>query len=140
MLPQPANLVGSTPDRLRTLADQLQLIAQAPGGRALVATMLGMFGPPGDMAVRSDPDVVARALHELATTDLGPRLAAIVAPLTVLYAIPDPLRRASLDRTYAAAYRAVAGVRLVPIDRSGHMIMADQPGRFTTELRAFLRP
>lgn len=138
MLPQPAGLVGSTPERLRTLADQLQAVAQAPGGRALVASMLGMFGAPRDSAVRSDPDVVARALHELALTDLGPRLPAIAAPTTILYASPDATLRAALDRTWTAAYRALRGARLVRIDNSGHLIMAQQPARFVAELRAFL--
>jgi N-formylmaleamate deformylase len=131
MLPQPAGLFGGTASGLGPLADSLRDIASTPGGRRLFEGFLGQRG--------SDTDVVARAMHELATTDLGADLPRIRAPMTVLYAAPDARTRARNELAYADAYRAVQGARLVPIEGSGHMIMFDQPQRFHSELRAFLR-
>lgn len=139
MLPQPSALFGSTAEGVRGLADSLGGLAAAPGGRELVASLIGMFGDGSAASARSDPDVVARATHELAVTDLRLELGKIRAPLTVLYASLDPRRRVSLDRLYAASYRAKPGARLVRVDDSGHMIMADQPKRFRALFADFLR-
>lgn len=139
MLPQPSALFGSTAEGVRGLADSLGGLAAAPGGRELVASLIGLFGDGSAASARSDPDVVARATHELAVTDLRPELAKIRAPLTVVYASLDPRRQAALDRLYAASYRAKAGAKLVRVDDSGHMIMADQPKRFRALFANFLR-
>ena len=96
------------------------------------------FSPPESSNARSDPDVVARTMHELAGMDLTPRLARIRSPLTIVYAAPDPEVRASIERSFTAAYAAARGARLVRIDDSGHMVMLDQPRRFQTALREFL--
>ena len=139
MLPQPSALFGSSAEGVRGLADSLGGLAAAPGGRELVASLIGMFGDGSAASARSDPDVVARATHELAVTDLRPELAKIRAPLTVVYASLDPQRRAALDRLYAASYRMRPGARLIRVDNSGHMIMADQPKRFRALFAEFLR-
>jgi pimeloyl-ACP methyl ester carboxylesterase len=93
----------------------------------------------GDDSQPSDPDVVTRAIRELATIDLGPDLRRISAPTTVVYAVPAARFRASTDHRFAGAYRGLPAVWLVRIDNSGHMIMFDQPARFRSELAAFLR-
>ena len=85
-----------------------------------------------------DPDVVARATHELAVTDLTPELPRIRAPLTILYASPDPSLGPTADGVYREAYAGDPAAHLARIDGSGHMIMADQPRRFAEELRKFL--
>lgn len=139
MLPQPAGLLGSSAANLGPLADSLRDLAASPGGRRLFESLIGSFGNNRAAATRSDSGLVARAMHELATTDLVPELGRIEAPLTVLYASPDPRMGSRHDATYAAAYRGKDGARLVRIDGSGHMIMFDQPARFHEELAAFLR-
>jgi N-formylmaleamate deformylase len=139
MLPQPAGLFGASQEGARGLADSLRDIAAAPGGRELVSVFISMFGRDDGESVRSDPDVVARASHELALIDLTVELPKIPVPMTVVYAAPDAQSRAATDRTFAQAYRGKKGVRLVRIDNSGHMIMEDQPARFRDALRAFLR-
>lgn len=138
MLPQPAGFVGSSPAGVRGLANALRGLTATPGGRRLVESAIQMFGgaEPGDR--RSDPDVVARATHELALTDLTPELAKIRAPLTVVYAAPDPETAATAARNYAAGYRAKPGAKLLRVDNSGHMIMHDQPARFRAVLKEFL--
>ena len=135
MLPQPAGIIGGDAAGMRGLADSLRDLSSTPGGRRLVESAIRLFGNPEGGA---DPDVTARATHELALTDLTPELARIAAPLTVVYASLDPTRRAADDARYRAAYARKPGARLVRIDNSGHMIMYDQPSRFRSELKAFL--
>ena len=135
MLPQPAGIIGGSAQTMRGLADSLRDLSATPGGRRLVESAIRLFGNPESGA---DPDVVARATHELALTDLTPELPRIAAPLTVVYASLDPSRRAADDSRYRAAYAKKRGARLVRIDDSGHMVMYDQPVRFRAELKAFL--
>ena len=135
MLPQPAGIVGGDAAGMRGLADSLRDLSASPGGRRLVESAIRLFGNPEGGA---DPDVTARATHELALTDLTAELPRIAAPLTVIYASLDPSRRAADDSRYRAAYARKRGARLVRVDNSGHMIMYDQPARFRSELKAFL--
>lgn len=138
MLPQPAGILGSSTSGVRGLADSLRGLSSTPGGRRLVESAIRMFGAPEPPGSRSDPDVVARATHELAILDLTPELPKIVAPMTVVYASLDETRRASDDARYRNGYAARRGTRLVRIDKSGHMIMYEQPTRFRAVLKAFL--
>ena len=137
MLPQPAGLFGGSASS--PLADSLRNWMGTPGGRRLVGSLLNVFSPPELSNARSDPEVVAQAMQELSVMDLGPQLPRIRAPLTVVYASPDPQARAAIDRSFAAAYARARGARLVRIDRSGHMVMLDQPVRFQAAVREFLR-
>lgn len=138
ILPQPAGLVGGSATGMRGLAETLRGLGSTQTGRELIASAIRMFGNDAAENSRSDPDVVARATQELAVTDLTPELPRIRAPLTVVYAIPDPTRRVTTQRAYASAYSGKRGAKLVPIEDSGHMIMYDQPARFAAALRAFL--
>jgi N-formylmaleamate deformylase len=138
MLPEPAGLMGSTAANARGLAEALGNLTATAGGRSVVTSLMGLFGNEEKPDKRSDPDVVARATRELAALDLGPELAAIKAPTTIVYAALDETRRVSADRTYSRAYARKRDARLVRIDDSGHMIMYDQPARFRAALRSFL--
>lgn len=138
MLPQPAGLFGGSASDWGPLADRLGAWFETPGGRSLFASFMSAFSPPGSVNGRSDPDVVARATHDLATTDLTSALPSIRVPLTVVYAAPDRATQAAIDRTFAGAYANAPNARLIRIDNSGHMVMQDQPARFRAALRAFL--
>lgn len=138
MLPQPAGLLGGSASEWGPLADRLGAWFETPGGRRLFASFMGAFSQPESANGRSDPDVVARATHEMAVTDLTSALPLIRAPLTVIYAAPDRATQAAIDRSFAAAYANARGARLIRIDGSGHMVMHDQPGRFRAELARFL--
>ena len=138
MLPQPAGLLGSSANDVRGLADALKDLGASEGGRSLILSAIRMFGNADAQEKGADPDVVARATHELAVTDLTPELPKIAAPLTIVYAAPDARARAAADRNYSAAYAPRKGAKLVRIDDSGHMIMYDQPARFRAALRTFL--
>jgi pimeloyl-ACP methyl ester carboxylesterase len=135
MLPQPAGILGGDAAGMRGLADSLRDLSSSPGGRRLVESAIRLFGNPEGGA---DPDVTARATHELALTDLTAELPRISAPLTIVYASLDPSRKAADDSRYRSAYAPKRGVELVRIDDSGHMIMYDQPARFRSELKRFL--
>jgi len=140
MLPQPAGLVGSSAAGIRGLADALHSISGTPFGRQLVQSFAGSFGGE-KMDSRSDPDVVARATHELASIDLTPELRNIRAPLTVVYATParsDYVSPAEISRGYKAAYARARTAKLVPVPNSSHMIMRDQPKTFQAALKSFL--
>ena len=137
MYPQPAGLFGSSASS--PLANSLRNWMSTAGGRRLVGSLLTAFSPPESANARSDPQVVAQAMHELSSMDLGPQLPRIRAPLTVVYASPDARARAATDRSFAAAYAPARGARLVRVDNSGHMVMLDQPARFQAALREFLR-
>ena len=139
MLPEPAGLLGSSAMGVRGLADSLRGLTATPGGRQLVGSLIGMFGNGDAATSRSDTDVVARATHELATIDLRPELRKMNAPLTVVYAAVDARDAALVDRSYASGYANKRSAKLVRVDRSGHMIMYDQPKAFRAELEKFLR-
>ncbi len=134
MLPQPAGLFGSSASRLGPLANALRDLAGTSGGQRMFESLVQNFGPPN--GPRSDSGVVARAMHELATTDLTPELPRIRAPLTVVYAPQD----SAAPAVYARSYANARGARFVRIADSGHMIMLDQPARFHAAVREFLRP
>jgi pimeloyl-ACP methyl ester carboxylesterase len=138
MTPQPAAFIGSSATDVRGLADALQGLTATPGGRRLVESAMEMFGGPQVSDRRSDTDVVARATHELAVTDLTLELPRIRAPLTVVYAVPNAESRGAIQASYEAAYRPKGDAKLVRVDASGHMIMFDQPAKFRAALKAFL--
>lgn len=138
MLPQPAELLGASASGIRGLADTLRDLSGTPLGKSLIESAIRAFGNDEVANLKSDPDVVARAVHELALTDLTPELPRIKAPLTILYASPEPALGPAADGVYREAYAGDPAAHLVRIDGSGHMIMADQPRRFEEELRKFL--
>lgn len=141
MLPEPAALFGSDAAAIRPFADSLAaLFSSSPEGRQVFGSLMAGFGgSPGRNG--SDPDVVARAAHELALVDLTPTLGRIRAPLRVVYAT-EPAGRTSdpafVRQAYRAAYAGAPTATLVAIANSGHMIMYDQAARFRAELQAFL--
>jgi len=139
MLPQPAGLLGQNAEAIGPLANSLGNFFATPGGRRLFGGLMNAFSPPNSANRNSDPDVVGRAMRELATLDLAPRLGRIRAPFTVVYASPDERAADALDRAFRDAYASVRSARLVRIDGSGHMIMFDQPARFRDAVRGFLR-
>ncbi|WP_426111561.1 alpha/beta fold hydrolase [Massilia sp. PWRC2] len=93
-----------------------------------------------DDSLTSTADVSARAYHELVVTDLRPELAAITAPLTVLYIAPKGLMDGpQADAAYKGAYAGAKTLRLKRIDDSAHFIMWDQPAQFQAEVKQFLK-
>jgi N-formylmaleamate deformylase len=142
MLPEPAGLLGASASGIAPLANSLRdLFGSSPGGRQLIGSLMGRFGSDEPNGPKSDPDVVARASHELALLDLTPELPRIAAPMTVVFATPAPGGNVPPERVvanYRRAYARAPKARLAAIANSGHMIMYDQPAKFRAELKAFL--
>lgn len=90
-------------------------------------------------SLASDRGVVARAMYEDLTTDVRPGLAAIRAPLTIIYAVNPFATEAEYGRLMRTGYASAADVRFVPVEPSYHFVMLDQAVRFNELLGAFLR-
>lgn len=141
MVPAPAQLLGLDASLARSAGRLLgRELAGADRMRRELQAVVGRFGSADWLGTRSDASVVGRSIEELVATDLRPELPYIAAPLTVVYACPEPLRPtwSSIDRFYARAYAARPGTRLVRVERSGHTIMHDRPAEFRAALKAFL--
>jgi len=114
-------------------ADQVKMNKSMITGAADQATVLAW-------EKASDAHVVQAALADDMELDLGPGLADIKTPVTVLY--PDymalGLPAGAVDGRYDAAFAALPGVRLDRVDHSLHFIMLDQPAVFAIDLDAFL--
>ena len=139
----------ATPEGVRPQADDLaaQMIKASPDAfarqeRAMIdsytqteAARPALF----KAAIDSDRVVMAHALRELMITDLGPELARIGVPTTVVYAWNAAMPEAAeADATYRKAYAQLDGVDLVRIDDSRHFVMIDQPQRFGAAVEEFL--
>lgn len=141
---------GTTVDTVKPMADSMltQMRAAEPAARnqrsaAMISSMVDTVAMrPGaiDDSVKSDPDVTARAYHELVVTDLRPELAKITVPTTVLYVVPKApgMTDEKIDGTYKASYAPLNGVALKRISSSAHFIMWDQSQQFQSEVKAFL--
>jgi len=94
-----------------------------------------------DWSMTSARRVVAQVMSEVIVTDARPRLSAITAPVTVLYAYDPSMGRPAeaVDQMYASAYAGLAAAKLKRIDDSYHFIQIDQPAAFATEVSAFLK-
>ena len=93
-----------------------------------------------DWSMASDRRAFAAAMTDVMTTDARPRLAAMITPVTALYAVdadggpPPAMAQALWEREYAA----LPGVQLIRVEGSRHFIMADQPERFGELVDQFL--
>lgn len=141
---------GTTADSIKPVADALLAQMRSADAAArqarTTATLARMIDNaamrPGaiDDSLASDPDVSARAYHELVVTDLTPELARIDVPTTVLYVVPNSpgMTAAKVDGWYGAAYAPLKGATLKRVDGSAHFIMWDQSQQFQSEVRSFL--
>lgn len=136
MLPEGAGMVGGTASGMGYLADQMsQYFTGTKAGRKMFADMLANSAGGAD----SDPDVVAKALNELAHTDLTSSLPKLKVPFEVAYALPADRDGQAMQRQLFTAAYAKAQAKLLPIGPSGHVIMADQPNLFAAAVKAFLK-
>ena len=141
---------GTTAQSVKPVADGwlAQSRAAAPEARRAraEASLNGMIDTVAmragamDDSLGSDPDVSARAMHELIVTDLTPELARITVPTTVLYITPKApgLTDEKIDGLYKMAYTPLKGAKLKRIPASAHFIMWDQPAVFQAEVKSFL--
>ena len=141
---------GTTPDSIKPMADSILVQMRAPDSPTRAARSAAMIDGmvntvamrPGalDDSLKSDPDVSARAYHELIVTDLAPELGKIKVPTTVLYVVPKGMgvTDEKMDAAYKAAYAPLKGVTLKRIPDSAHFIMWDQAEKFQADVKGFL--
>ena len=141
---------GTTAQSVKPMADAMltQMRGTEPAARRarVESTISGMVDTvamrPGaiDDSLTSEPDVAARAFHELIVTDLTPELARIAVPVTVLYVMQKApgVTEEKVDGWYKAAYAPLKGAKLKRISGSAHFIMWDQPAVFQAEVKSFL--
>lgn len=141
---------NATPASVAPVAAQIRDGIAASSGPARDAmtrqTIAGMVrtkslraGPIAD-SLASDPKVSGQAMYDLVTTDLRPELAAIVVPLTVLWAYPSaaPISAERMAEFYRLSYANAPSAALRQVPDSAHFIMLDALDRFRRELRDFL--
>jgi pimeloyl-ACP methyl ester carboxylesterase len=141
---------AATPETVRPQADALrdlvlsQSDAQAAAAAPAVLARMIKTDAARPAAIAwsnaSDRSVVARAMHELVTTDLRGELARIAAPLTVVYAY-DPLYGVPAERIdgiFRSAYQNAGAAKLERVDGSFHFVMLDQPEAFAAAVDRFL--
>ncbi|MBU6297597.1 MAG: alpha/beta hydrolase [Alphaproteobacteria bacterium] len=148
-LPFYPRLIGgpkATPESMRPMADAIRsgksqmTDAQAAQFMASMATAKSDQDIIAGWRRASDKTTVANALADDFTLDLGPGLADITVPLTLIY--PDYVRLGTppgtTDKIYRGAYAADTHMTFVRADNSLHFIMFDQPAQFAEALDAFL--
>ena len=87
----------------------------------------------------ADPRVVGQLVYEDLTTDMRERIAAITAPVTVIYPWNERYpTREEAEPFYRANYAALPGVELVGIGPAAHFAMTDRPDEFQATLERFL--
>jgi pimeloyl-ACP methyl ester carboxylesterase len=125
-------ILAQTPDDYaQSETNALRSLVKSPAGLKLAAAW----------AVASDRSVVARAMYEVMTTDLRPKLHEIKTPVTMLYPW-DPasgMPQTAFDGLYRESFAPLPNKTLVRIDGSFHFIMLDQPEAFATQVDAFLK-
>jgi pimeloyl-ACP methyl ester carboxylesterase len=141
---------GTTSASIKPMADSMLVQMRAPESPARAARAAATIDSMVDTVAmrqgalddsrKSDPDVSARAYHELVVTDVTPELGRISVPTTVLYVVPKGigLTDEKMDAVYKAAYAPLKGVTLKRIPASAHFIMWDQAEKFQAEVKGFL--
>ena len=87
----------------------------------------------------ADPQVMTQAMVDDMATDMRPRLSAITAPLTVVIGQDERVLPPETSlRIYREAYAQARSVTLVPVARSAHFVMLDQPEAMLAALQGFL--
>lgn len=118
-------------DYARSQTNTLRRLIKSPEGLKVATTW----------AMASDKQVVARAMYEVMTTDLRPKLREIKAPVTMLYPWDSMsgFPQAAVDKLYEESFAALSNKTLVRVDGSFHFIMFDQPKTFAKQVNAFLK-
>ena len=104
-------------------------MALEPGSRAKIAAWVA----------KADPRVSAQAMYEDMTTDLGPDMAGIATPITLVYPWSARLPKERANGFYRAEYADAPHVTFVPVGESGHFVMLDQPAAFAAAVANFLK-
>lgn len=140
---------SATAEEMRPIADLMakQVAAQSPESFAATQGMILQRMVKNEAAKaallpeagKSDPKVVAAAMHDLMTTDLRPELAAIQVPVTILYARDESLVPSKVDKLFQTSFASAKSARLIGVDGALHFIMFDQSEKFAAAVNDFLK-
>jgi pimeloyl-ACP methyl ester carboxylesterase len=83
---------------------------------------------------QADQRAVAAATAELMATDFAPRLSAVQAPVTLLYAEFPEMEPAVIRQMFVSQYEGRVDLEARGVADSRHFIMLDQPERFAEEV------
>jgi len=113
--------------------------AQQAGMTARLVTGADNQSKVLDWSVTSDRRVFAQSFYEDMTIDLRPDLAAIAAPMVLIYPVGAGEDAAATEAIYKANYAAKPALTFSRIADSAHFVMLDQPDAFNTALEAALK-
>lgn len=147
---------GATVASIQPQAAQMADMMRAQHGRAVPPPVIadpGIDSPLGRMSntaagrIRiaewtrvSDARVSAQMFYDVMTTDMRGELAAVRAPVTLLYAQDDgALPAAAAKAAFEPHYAGLANFTAHMVPGSRHFIMIDQPQAFAEAAEAFLK-
>lgn len=143
-LPRP----GETPETRATMANGFVTAMMAAPDAAYAAQQKTVDGylvtAPADMdtvtmhMLASDRATTVHSASEMMLEDLGPKLASITAPVTILAPAQSDADVAGTVAEYTALYKGVPHLTVTGIAPSKHFIMFDQPAKFKAALDAFV--
>ncbi|MDR6834633.1 MULTISPECIES: alpha/beta hydrolase [unclassified Sphingopyxis] len=146
---------AATVDSVKPQAEQMAAMMRAQYGQPVPTTpvsdpgpvsMVGSMSnqPAGRTAIlgwmrSADARVTAQVFHDVMTTDMRGELAAVTAPVTLLYAQDDSLMPAERAKAaFEPQYVGVAKFTAQMVSGSRHFIMLDQPEAFAKAVDDFL--
>ncbi|WP_232709763.1 alpha/beta fold hydrolase [Idiomarina sp. X4] len=137
---------NAQPQAEQVLAVYQQLSAKAMTQQASASVARQTQWQPGqalitDMAKKSDPKVVGRAMYELMITDLRPQLPKLQIPVLQMAAtgaFPEAQRPMALPH-YQQQVSGSEQITLLEFDNAHHFIMWDQPDAFMQATQRFLQ-
>ncbi len=146
---------AATADSMKPQAEQMAAMMRAqhgqpaptapisdPGPVSMVGSMSNQ--PAGRTAIlgwmrTADARVTAQVLHDVMITDMRGELAAVTAPVTLLYAQDDSLMTGERAKAaFEPQYVGVPKFAAQMVAGSRHFIMLDQPETFATAVDDFL--
>lgn len=146
---------AATVESVTPQADQMAAMMRAqygqpkPTGPVADPGPMSMAGgmsntPAGRIAIvgwmrDADPRVTAQVFRDVMVTDLRGELAAVTAPVTLLYAQDDSAMTPERAKAgFEPQYARVARFKAQMVPNSRHFIMLDQPEAFAAAIDAFL--
>lgn len=146
---------AATVESVTPQADQMAAMMRAqygqpkPTGPVADPGPMSMAGgmsntPAGRIAIvgwmrDADPRVTAQVFRDVMVTDLRGELAAVTAPVTLLYAQDDSAMTPERAKAgFEPQYAGVARFKAQMVPNSRHFIMLDQPEAFAAAIDAFL--
>ena len=139
---------GETPASRQAMADGYNTMMLGESQDAYSAQTKTFFGYlvtgdtnaalVADHGLKSDRSTEVKSATEMMMEDLGPKLASITVPVTVLAPASSDADVAATQAEYTQLYAGTKKLTVTTIAPSKHFIMLDQPDKFRAALDAFV--